>query len=365
VPRLFRIGIAWQGNPTFPNDRERSVPLLHFAPLAAVPGVRLYALQGPHRGPFVPARAKRSAMRTLRGPFLPFLRRPDRASRPAAQSVIVSPAGASRGGSGGMVAEAKSGSRVFLLSSLALGVLAMVAAFVFLQNTAGKETGPSTKVLVARRDLRENTVLDPDKDLRVVEVPNRMTDLLGLAVNPDMETAYKGQRVNRPILAGQLLLKADMAAEGVLELHGDKFAMPVPVKSSNGFGLLLVPGDYVRLMVTHPLPPKRIVASSQPTETADPSNNQEFVTVEIPTSFKVLAVNNRLSKTRLQVTASEAYQSASENIANPTILLEVTDAEAKMILEQTGAGKYPVTLLMCPAPAGSTGSTAGSGGGAR
>jgi tetratricopeptide (TPR) repeat protein len=45
VPRLFRIGIAWQGNPTFPNDRERSVPLLHFAPLAAVPGVRLYSLQ--------------------------------------------------------------------------------------------------------------------------------------------------------------------------------------------------------------------------------------------------------------------------------------------------------------------------------
>jgi len=262
-----------------------------------------------------------------------------------------------------MVAEAKSGSRVFLLSSLALGVLAMVAAFVFLQNTAGKETGPMTKVLVAKRDLRENTVLDPDKDLREVEVPNRMTDMIGLAVSPDMQTAYKGQRVNRPLLAGQLLLKADLAAEGVLELHGDKFAMTVPVKASNGFGLLLVPGDFVRLMVSHPIPPKRIVASSQPSETADPSNAQEFITVEVPTTFKVLAVNNRLSRTRLQVTAAEAYQSASENIANPTIMIEVSDAEAKMILEQTGAGKYPVTLLMCPPPAaaGTTGSTSGSG----
>jgi len=46
--RPFRIGIAWQGNPTFPNDRERSVPLLHFAPLAAVPGVRLFSLQKNH-----------------------------------------------------------------------------------------------------------------------------------------------------------------------------------------------------------------------------------------------------------------------------------------------------------------------------
>jgi tetratricopeptide (TPR) repeat protein len=43
--RRFRIGIAWQGNPTFPNDRERSIPLLSFAPLAAVTGVRLYSLQ--------------------------------------------------------------------------------------------------------------------------------------------------------------------------------------------------------------------------------------------------------------------------------------------------------------------------------
>jgi Flp pilus assembly protein TadD len=47
-PRIFRVGIAWQGNPTFPNDRERSVPLVHFAPLAAVPGVRLYSLQKNH-----------------------------------------------------------------------------------------------------------------------------------------------------------------------------------------------------------------------------------------------------------------------------------------------------------------------------
>jgi tetratricopeptide (TPR) repeat protein len=46
----FRVGIAWQGNPQFPKDRFRSIPLRHFAPLAAVPGVRLLALQkGPGR----------------------------------------------------------------------------------------------------------------------------------------------------------------------------------------------------------------------------------------------------------------------------------------------------------------------------
>src|SRR5262245_33560821 len=41
----FKVGIAWQGNPNFPGDRLRSVPLAQFAPLARVAGVRLFGLQ--------------------------------------------------------------------------------------------------------------------------------------------------------------------------------------------------------------------------------------------------------------------------------------------------------------------------------
>ncbi|MDX1948748.1 MAG: tetratricopeptide repeat protein [Pirellulaceae bacterium] len=41
----FDIGIAWQGDPTFGGDRERSIRLAEFAPLAAIPGVRLVSLQ--------------------------------------------------------------------------------------------------------------------------------------------------------------------------------------------------------------------------------------------------------------------------------------------------------------------------------
>jgi tetratricopeptide (TPR) repeat protein len=43
--RAFKVGVAWQGSPTHLWDRQRSVPLEHFAPLAAVPGVRLISLQ--------------------------------------------------------------------------------------------------------------------------------------------------------------------------------------------------------------------------------------------------------------------------------------------------------------------------------
>jgi hypothetical protein len=41
----FRIGIAWQGSPTHRSDRDRSIPLAHFEPLARVPGVTLVGLQ--------------------------------------------------------------------------------------------------------------------------------------------------------------------------------------------------------------------------------------------------------------------------------------------------------------------------------
>ncbi len=41
----FKIGIHWQGNPRMTQDRIRSIPLTHFAPLANIENVRLISLQ--------------------------------------------------------------------------------------------------------------------------------------------------------------------------------------------------------------------------------------------------------------------------------------------------------------------------------
>ena len=44
----LRIGLCWQGNPAYAADSRRSMPLSLFAPLAAIPGVRIHGL---HKGP--------------------------------------------------------------------------------------------------------------------------------------------------------------------------------------------------------------------------------------------------------------------------------------------------------------------------
>ncbi len=41
----FKVGIVWQGSPTYREDRYRSIPLPYFAALARVPGVQLISLQ--------------------------------------------------------------------------------------------------------------------------------------------------------------------------------------------------------------------------------------------------------------------------------------------------------------------------------
>jgi tetratricopeptide (TPR) repeat protein len=43
--RIFKVGIAWQGNPAYSADRQRSIPLARFAPLATVPGIQIISLQ--------------------------------------------------------------------------------------------------------------------------------------------------------------------------------------------------------------------------------------------------------------------------------------------------------------------------------
>jgi tetratricopeptide (TPR) repeat protein len=67
----FRIGIARQGNPEHCWDRHRSLPLAAFAPLAALPGVRLIALQKGEGSAQLAELAGAFAVEELPGPWDP------------------------------------------------------------------------------------------------------------------------------------------------------------------------------------------------------------------------------------------------------------------------------------------------------
>jgi hypothetical protein len=41
----LKVGLAWAGNPQYPDDRNRSTHLQTLAPLGQVPGVQFYSLQ--------------------------------------------------------------------------------------------------------------------------------------------------------------------------------------------------------------------------------------------------------------------------------------------------------------------------------
>ena len=48
----LRVGLVWSGNPSYPGDRERSVPPAALAPILAIPGVSFVSLQfGPVEAP--------------------------------------------------------------------------------------------------------------------------------------------------------------------------------------------------------------------------------------------------------------------------------------------------------------------------
>lgn len=243
-------------------------------------------------------------------------------------------------------------SRVFLLVAVVLGVVATVTTFAFLESSSQVDRGPKTTILVAARDLKPNTPLEPEKDLKEMEMPARMGELKQRALQSENKASYRGQRLNRRVLAGTPVLLADLSA--IVEmppLEPDKRALSIPIKGTQALGGLLVPGDFVKILVTRPVAQVRInapaSAEGEPTATVEPASKFQTKMV-LPNAVKVLAVNSRLAR-RQQISAADQYEAAAgESASQQSVMLEVTEAEALMILEMTGAGQLPATLILCP-----------------
>jgi Flp pilus assembly protein CpaB len=240
-----------------------------------------------------------------------------------------------------------------MFAAILLGVLAMVMAFAFIQNAANVDNTPTIDVVVAARDLPANTALNPDADFRVrkdlaPKDPAEAKLVASRMLDPKAQDSYRGQRINRFIPAGQSISNADLGGHNSsLDLTGDQMAMSISLRGSNGLSGLLVPGDYVKLMVTRPRP-------GAPAEGEGPSTSKWETVPVLPVDsapLKVLAIGNRLSIPRTPPTAAEQFAASGSSDAQMTVTLCVTLGQGQTILAMSGAGQLPITLLLAPHPA--------------
>jgi len=233
-------------------------------------------------------------------------------------------------------------SKIFLGVAVTLGLLGTILAFAFINSAGANNTGPSRVIVVASHDLAPNQPIDPDRDLKPVEVPIKYSALASMCLDWQARTSYKGQRVNRDIQAGQPVMLGDLGGVGSLELEPPNYALTLPAETG-----MIIPGDYVKIIITKANTVNQPGAS--PTMVAGGLPFDATI-IGKDSGFKVLAVGGYLFKTRQQVLTSDQFGAASS--ASKSVTLQVTEPQAKEIMAALGtlSTTNKATLLLCPGP---------------
>jgi pilus assembly protein CpaB len=132
-----------------------------------------------------------------------------------------------------------------------LNVRALVGVFLMLAFFTGSmaywtATSDTKAVLVATRDLPVGAPLQPS-DLAVARV--RLDDGLYAAALPaDEQTSLIGRQLAYPVLANQLLVRAQLSPRPLI--GPDQVALTIPVGAQTAAGGRIKPGDAVRVYLT-------------------------------------------------------------------------------------------------------------------
>jgi Flp pilus assembly protein CpaB len=230
-------------------------------------------------------------------------------------------------------------SKIFLMVAVLLGLLATVLAFFFINQAGTGNTGPRVSITVAVHDMPPNTPLDPARDLTVIDIPQRFSSLAVRCLDTKSLATYKGERVNREILAGQPVMLADIAAVGDLTLEKPYFALTLPAETG-----MIIPGDFVKIILTRASLMGAVATSPDATGVMP----YDATIIGKDEGFKVLAVSGALFKTRAQTLGSDQYSSGTS--ANKTVTLRVTEAQAREIMSALGSlsSSNRAVLLLCP-----------------
>ena len=242
-----------------------------------------------------------------------------------------------------------------LAGSIVCAAAAVGLTLFYLQSVEPPAPEPTTTILVTTQDLAAGDRISVAEHIGERQVPLSMAGLVESSISPDFVSTLEGQQVNRPILAGTPIAYSDLLTMLELDLRGDRRAMSIAVSGAAAVSGLVSPGDLVKLVVTRPLPEDAPAASSQltPEEAVLMAAGSAFnratryeSQLVLPEPLTVLAVDQELSRSRYQFDTIAANDRGSGG----TVTLEVTESQALRILEATGGGDLPLTLILCPRP---------------
>jgi Flp pilus assembly protein CpaB len=246
----------------------------------------------------------------------------------------------------------------FLIVAVAIGAVATMMAFFFLSSQAKKEAEMVTiSVYTAAHNIANGSPLDTSKDLTPIDLPatpqTKRLAQIGFTVDAPPPNR---QRVNRPIPAGSLILKSDLG--GIADFDfvgktlpvkpstspGPTYAMSVPVQGANALSGLLVPGDYVKVIITRP----GTDSAKGPTFGAGQNAPSGYKTTVLfgEDLVRVLAVGQRFTRSRQELLTSGVFEAQRESENVKTVTLELTQEQAEKCLQETGGNIWPVTLVL-------------------
>jgi Flp pilus assembly protein CpaB len=243
---------------------------------------------------------------------------------------------------------------MFLIVAVAIGAVATMVAFFFLSAQAQKQTeAQKIKIWVAKRPIPSGKLLDLGNDIQQLPfgATPEMKQLAALCFT-DAPPPNR-QRVNRPIAAGGFLFKTDLGGTADIVFEGPTsttrprsneptMALSIPVQGANALSGLLVPGDYVKVLITKP---DEGSTAASPSSTRPPVG---YVTTPLFDNevVHVLAVGSRISRNRGELLASGVYDASRDMENIKTITVEVTQKQAEAYLRATGGNLWPVTVVL-------------------
>lgn len=234
--------------------------------------------------------------------------------------------------------------RVVLLISLVLAVLATILIFIFM-NQQDASRIKTRKVVVAKYDLPAGKGLNPSQDFAFENWPES-TKILGRTVDSENLESLRNKKLNQSVRSGDPILLSYFSTAAEIKITPGMVALSLPVRGANALSGLLVPGDKVRVLVTKPAA-RYADTSNTSGDHSQPAPTLQWLTSEIvKTDLRVIAVGSKLTRIRQQFALSDNNDGGSEGEFQ-TVTLEVTQEQARTILQETGAGQLPITLILC------------------